>query len=556
VFIIFAAVLVVRLYFVQIVHGDGYAKDAMGQYVEQSSISEDRNSIFFTTKDGKPFAAAIMQSGWRIAITPKDIKGAEATYAVLNTIVPIDHDKFIASAEKKSDSYEEVAFRLSDEQATAIRKKKLQGVLLVQDQWRNYPGGSLAAHVLGFVGYKDNARTGLYGLEKSENQALERSDTGRYVNPFAEIFMNAAALVAPDPTSQSGNIITTIEPTVQQHLEGVLVDVEKTYHPTETGGIVMDPRTGEIVAMAALPTFDPNNYNTVDNISVFQNPLVEKRYEMGSIMKPLTMAAGLDAGVITASTTYNDTGCITRSGKKVCNFDFKARGVIPMQEILNQSLNVGATFVAEQLGHKPFTQYVRAYGLDQRTDIGLPGEIPGNVDALGDGDGPDVNYATASFGQGIAVTPIEMTRALAVLANHGKLPTPHIVKAIQLESGIPRAADIPGAVQILKPQSADTVAGMLTKVFDNSLLHGALKQEHYTIAAKTGTAQIAERGEYLSNTYLHSFFGFFPASDPRYIVFLYAVKPQGVEYASASLAHPCADMENFLINYYSIPPDR
>lgn len=555
-FILFALVLVAKLYFVQVVHGAGYARDAMGQYVEQSALTEDRNSIYFSTKDGSLVAAAIMQTGWRIAISPKDIKDDEGTYDVLNAVVPVDKDKFMAAAANKNDSYAEVAFRLTDDQAAVIRAKKLTGVLLVQDQWRSYPGGSLAAHVLGFVGYKDDVRTGLYGLEKSENQALEKADTGRYVNPFAEIFTNAAALVAPDPTSHSGNIITTIEPTVQQHLEGVLQDVVKTYHPVETGAIVMDPHTGEIYAMAALPNFDPNNYNTVDDISVFQNPLVEKRYEMGSIMKPLTMAAGLDAGVITTATTYNDTGCIERSGKRVCNFDFKARGVIPMQEILNQSLNVGATFVEEQLGHKPFTQYIRAYGMDQKTGVELPGEIFGNIDSLGDGNGPDVNYATASFGQGIAVTPIEMTRALAALANNGKLPMPHIIKSIQYESGIQRPEEIDDGTQVLKPSSAQTVTNMLITVYDTALLHGQIKMDHYSIASKTGTAQIAEHGQYLPNTYLHSFFGYFPAHDPKFIVFLYAVKPQGVEYASASLAHPFYDMANFLINYYNVPPDR
>jgi cell division protein FtsI/penicillin-binding protein 2 len=334
--------------------------------------------------------------------------------------------------------------------------------------------------------------------------------------------------------------------------------VMQTYSPRYAGGIVMDPSSGEIVAIAAAPSFDPNLYNTVTNPRFFSNPLVEGRYEVGSIMKPLTMAIGIDAGAISPTTHYEDVGCIKRSGKEVCNYDLKARGYVSMQEVLNKTLNLGVTFAVDTTGHDVFTRYMKALGLDAKTGIDVPNEVSGDLSPLGNGNGPAVNYAAASFGQGIAISPIEMTRALSSLANEGKLPSPHIVTAVRYESGITRAISATSSPQVLKPETAASVTHMLVKVFDTALLNGDLKQEKYSIAAKTGTAQIAIPGSggYYADRWLHSFFGYFPAYEPKFIVFLFAVEPHGAQFASATLARPFLDIAQFLINYYAIPPDR
>lgn len=556
-FIVAALLLVVRLYFVQIVQGESYARDAQGQYVQDAEELLSRGDIFFTSKAGDMVAAAVMQSGWRIAIAPKDIVDAEGTYAILSASTTVDRDRFFASVIKKNDPYEEVAVRVSDAAAAEIRSKKLKGVILAQDAWRSYPGNSLAAQTLGFVGYKGDAKVGVYGLERYWQNTLSRTASSLYVNPFAEIFTNMKAILASDPATQEGSIITSIEPTAQTQLEKTLGGVVDTYRPSLVGGIVMDPKTGEITAMAVRPTFNINTFNTEKDVAVYANPLVEGRYEMGSIMKPLTMAIGLDVQAITPQTTYFDTGCFKRSGKNICNYDKKARNTTPMQEILSQSLNLGATFVEESAGPVTFTKYMKLFGFDSKTNIDLPNEITGDLKPLGEGKGPEVNYAAASFGQGVSVTPIEMIRALSALANDGKLPNPHVVTHVKFANGVKREVEEKERMQVLKPETAQTVTEMLTVVFDDALLKGALKQEHYSIAAKTGTAQLVNSdGGYYADRFLHSFFGYFPASDPKFIVFLFAVEPQGAEFASATLAHPFLDIAKFLINYYSIPPDR
>ena len=308
---------------------------------------------------------------------------------------------------------------------------------------------------------------------------------------------------------------------MQGQLEKTLEEISATHSPKAAGGIIMDPQTGEVLAIAMRPGFDPNTYNVVENPKVFQNPLVESVYEMGSIMKPLTMAAAIDVDAVSPRTTYNDRGCVTKSGAKFCNFDLKGRGVVDMQEVLSQSLNTGVSFAVDKMGNEKFAEYVKKFALGEETGIDLPNEAAGNIDALFVKGAADIDFASASFGQSIAVSQIEMIRALSTLANKGKLPEPHLVKAVRYENGVTRSLAQADEVQVIKPETAETVTNMLIKVYDDALLEGTLKQEHYSIAAKTGTAQIAipGGGGYYTDRYLHSFFGYFP-HDPKFIVFL------------------------------------
>lgn len=551
--IVIALVLISRLYYVQVMHGEEYRTEAEGQYSATPGSTQSRGDIFFTEKDGRPFVAGVMQSGYKLVIRPDVVTNPEAVFASLSEAVVLDHDRFMAGMNKGGSREQEIAARLTEQEGAAVRALNLAGVSLIRDRWRSYPGQTRAAHVLGFVGFKGHERVGRYGLERYWEDTLKRDRDALYSNFFADIFANIESIAST--STAEGNLVTTIEPIVSQRLNEVLQGINDTYTPKMVGGIVMDPRTGAIIAMEALPTFDPNIYNQVDSIAVFSNPMIENVYELGSIMKPLTMAMGLDAGVVSAETTYNDTGCIMRSEFRVCNYDHRARGVVPMQEVLNQSLNTGATFVAEKVGAERFAKYVEAFGLGSETGIDLPNEVRGQLTGLSSGSAVDL--ASASFGQGIAVTPIAMTRALAALANGGVLPEPHVVDRIVYPSGLSRRVWHEGETRVLTEAAAEETTRMLVRVVDEALLNGDIKQEGYSIAAKTGTAQIAESGGgYYADRYLHSFFGYFPAHDPKFLVFLYTVEPHGVQYASQTLATPFGELAEFLISYYAIPPDR
>ena len=551
-----ALLLVVRLYFVQVVHGADYSLRAEKQYISASQKLFDRGSIYFTRKDGTVLSAAALSTGFTIAMNPGHVENAEAAYAALTPHIPVDRDSFFASAASKDDPYEVVAKRVSEDAGRTIEDLDIPGIQVERERWRTYPASTRAAQSIGFVAFDDdNTLEGRFGLERYYNDILSRGSVGLFGNFFAELFASIDDIVVDARGAREGDLVTTIEPVVQEKLDQVLASVNAQYGSRETGAIIMDPKTGEIIALDTAPSFDANDFTHGDPAH-FGNPLVEHQYEFGSIVKALTMAAGLDSGAVTADSTYNDTGCRTLNNKTFCNYDLKARGVTPMQEVLSQSLNMGAAHIALQVGHEKFRHYLKDLGMGTETGIDLPSEVGGNIDNI-ETSPRDIEYATAAYGQGIAQTPVQMVRALGALANGGQVVTPHLVRAIRLESGIEKKLTWGNPERAFSAKATEDTTRMLVKVVDTKLAGGAVKIPEMSVAAKTGTAQIAgSQGTYAEGMYFHSFFGYFPAYDPKFVIVMYTREPQGVQYASETLTAPFMELTHFLINYYEIPPDR
>jgi len=556
-FLFVSLVLISRLYMLQIVYGEDYEEEADRQHFASKDIF-DRGSIFFEDKNGGKVLAGGLKSGFNLIINPTLLEDPQEAYKKLSTLEELDIDKeiFLIKASKKDDPHEEIVRQISQVLAEKIENLDIKGVSLEKERWRFYPGGDLASHVLGFVNYQGDSLEGAYGVENYYNYVLRRSEKNLNKNFFADIFSNLSGIILGEERQKEGDIVLTIEPLVQSNLEMELEKISEKWKTDLAGGIIINPNNGEIYAMALNPDFNPNNFRQAEGVS-FGNPLVEGVYEMGSIIKALTMAIALDLGAVSAQTVYNDTGFLILDGSRISNYDGKARGTVNLQEVLNQSLNVGAAFVERQIGNERFAQYLSDLGLGEETGIDLPNETYGFLKELIESP-RDIEYATASFGQGMALTPIGTVRALSALANGGFLITPHLVKEINYKLGTSDKMFYENDKRIFKEETSKEITRMLKEVVDRALLGGTVKSENYTIAAKTGTAQmVKENGKgYDEDKYLHSFFGYFPTNQPRFLIFLYILNPKGIDYASHTLTEPFINMFKFLVNYYEVEPDR
>jgi cell division protein FtsI/penicillin-binding protein 2 len=416
---------------------------------------------------------------------------------------------------------------------------------------RTYPEGSLASNILGFYPYRaGNSSVGTFGIEEKYNVRLTGTPQTVYMsnNPF---------LVQPMPQIPPGDsLVLTIDRAIQAATEDILDKAVKSAGASSGTIIVMDPKTGEILAMANSERMDLNQYwNYADiyqNATDFNRPVMTT-YEPGSVFKVITMASALDAGAVVPDTIFNDTGVIEIGGSYIYNWDGGAYGNQTMTGCMQHSLNVCLTWVAEQLGPTRFYNYLRAFGIGHLTGVDLAGEAYYPLHVPGDNQWYDVDLGTNSFGQGVAVTPIQMVMAISAVANNeGKMMAPHLVKAI-IENG--RQYNIPPAVagNPISAATAQTLTAMLARSLEGesqiTLMPG------YRVAGKTGTAEIPTPTGYSSSLTNASFVGWGPIDDPRFLVYVWLEKPQSSQWGSVVAAPVFNDVLKKLVVLMDIPPD-
>lgn len=548
-------VLIANLFYIQISHGDSFRDQADGQYVVSTYNSFERGSIFFEQTDGTRISAAGQRSGYKISINPSLFSGdKDELYENISEIIDIDKERFYDAISRTNRKYIEIANQVDKEKGIEVRKAVGSDIQLHEEKWRVYPLKGSAAHVLGFLGFRGDDYAGRYGLERQYEDTLKREDVDVYTNFFARVFHNVKKFVDTESVPE-GNIVATIDPQVQLFFEKQLRGIQEKWDSQSVGGIIMNPKTGEIYSMGSFPNFDNNNFSK-EQTSVFRNPSIENVYEFGSIVKPLIVAMAMDNKNIDHTTLeFYDDGSVQVEDYTIKNFDGRGRGWVNVQEILNQSLNTGMVHIAKQVPKDDYRDYFDNFGFTNKTGIDLPNEGTNLTSNLK--SNRNIEFANISFGQGIAVTPIGMIRALSTMANKGKIVQPHIIKEIEYTNGFSKQLDYDDSnAQVLSEETSSEISRMLVNVFD-AYRDGGVKFDNYSVAAKTGTAQIPDpKGGYYGDRNLHSFFGYFPAYDPEYIVLMYTVHPKGVKYASQTLIDPFRDTVKYLINYYNIAPDR
>lgn len=422
----------------------------------------------------------------------------------------------------------------------------------IEPYWqRTYPERSLAASVLGFYNAEHK---GYYGLEGFYDAMLAGEKRSFEVDQ--DVWQDPLPLVVPPDASAppGADLVLTIDRTVQMIVEEELTRALESSGAGSGAIIVMDPRTGEILAMANAPDFDPNTYTDTARTDPnrFVNPVVSGLYEPGSVFKIITLAAALDAGQVTPDTTYVDTACLEVGGQTLCNWDRKDHGVISMIGMMAKSLNVGAATLSMRMGAPTFYSYVNAFGFARLTGIDLQAEAAGSVRTPADVDWYESDLGTNAFGQGLSATPLQMISAVAAVANDGILVRPHVVKAI-VEGDHVREAQLVEAGRPIRPETARTLTNVLVEAVASEVPQARVPG--YRIAGKTGTAQIPIAGGYDDPWTIASFVGYGPASDPQLIILVRLDRPTISPWGSDTAAPVFQRLAARLFVVLGIPPD-
>lgn len=545
-------VIIGRLYALQVVGREKWVAMAEEQHMVAQALRAERGSI--ALRDGDLTYPVAVNREYKLAyVIPKLVEDVAGTSVALSAVLGVEESLIRERLSDRADPFEVIKKKITPEEEAKLKELKLKGVNFLPEIYRYYPGGELASKVIGFVGPSDLGEIGIYGVEAGWNGELhgrdgtisqERDAAGRWIS------LTDRDHVEPE---DGDSLVLTIDRVVQYEVEKILAESREKFNADTASAIVLEPKTGKILAMASVPQFNPNEYGKTEDIGLFMNPLISLPYESGSVMKPITMAIGIEEGKVNPHTEFVDTGVVSEAGYTIQNAEGKVYGRSTMTKVLEESINTGVMYVERLVGHAAFRDRLRSFGFGSKTGVRLPAEHPGNLKNL-DNLKSTIQFLTASFGQGITVTPLQLALAYATLANDGILMKPQIVNQRIDRDGNIRPVEPEEVRRVLSQETSRAMGEMLRSVVVNG--HGKRADvPGYLVGGKTGTAQVAKTGSkgYDENITIGSFVGYAPINDPRFVIVVKFDNPRDVQWAESSAAPTFGAIMRFLLSYAKVP---
>ncbi len=534
--LIFAALIITgRLVAFQVVQGPDWAERAGDEVLVVAR--PERGTVY--DRNGAVLAANT--ADYQIGVSPRLVTESELMATALAPI--LEQSRYEILGILQSDQpFALLSGRVSTEVADLVRALPYEGLQIDPLPRRFYPQDDMLCHSLGYVDFDGNGGSGVEGYYQRE-----------LAGEAASAVVNISPLTSQESViaHEGADLILTIDRSLQYTVEEHLYRALDEYQAVSGSIIVMNPQTGAILAMASAPCYSPGQFYETDP-KLLLNPAVSQQHEPGSVMKLITMAAALDSGVVTPQSTYYDAGILEVGGHQTYNWDRSAPGTTDMTTLLSRSLNVGAATLATMMGADVYYDYLQRFGFGRPTGVDLMSEAAGQMPLPGDTLWTESFIATNSYGQSIAVTPLQMITAVSALANDGEMMQPYIVQEIRGETGTfvhePTILGRPISAEV-----ADQVTAMATTAVARET--AAAQIVGYTIAGKTGTAQIAENGIYLPDDVIGSFIGWLPAENPELIIYVKLDRPKTAPWGSQTAAPAFATLADELVVMLDVPPD-
>jgi cell division protein FtsI/penicillin-binding protein 2 len=555
------AIFVVRLFYLQIIQHSYYVGLANKEQIKRLTIPAKRGIIY--ALDGQTPVPLVMNQ--TVFIVFADPQMTVDNDKIVETIKKVAGGNARSNLnlllEKKDSRYQILATRITRVQADKIKSEKLKGIGFQQESQRVYPEGSLAAQTLGFV---DFGSVGRYGIEGKMNERLVGVDgLLQSVTDVSDVPLTIGNNNIDQPAVDGDNIVLSIDRNIQSHTEQALADGLKRTGASRGSAIVMDPQTGKILAMANLPSFDPAKFNEVSDSVVFNNNIVASPYEPGSDVKTLTMATGIDKGVVTPDSTYVNTDHIQIDDATISNASLGQTGTITFQHAMNWSLNTGFVTVAMRLGDGQtinrqardtmYDYFYNKFQLGQLTGIEVTGEVPGNIIPPTSDEGNAVRYSTMAFGQGLDATMVQVSSAFSSIVNGGKYYNPTVLAGVINKKGVYVPNAITSPSNSVTASTASQVRQM-THIARSTNFAGVDKPGYY-IGGKTGTSQVAKNGSYSDDETIATYLGYGGSEDMSRYVIMVQVSGDKMEMQGNLHAMPIfTDISNWMLNYLELQP--